>query len=187
MPQLVSYEDLARLLDVQPKSIADLTHKGMPREALNKYDVGRCFAWYVRYLHGQLHRRGISETERDDFRLERHRLMKITADLAELDLHERRGKIIPILVYEQLLIGWAVTIRQRVLALPARLASMLVGMERRAIQDAIDRECRDLLMILSKEARSGVIRPLDSVATETETPSRKPDETIPKPKETTPA
>src|SRR5882724_1314010 len=154
MPQLVSYDDLARVMDVQPKSIADLVAKGMPHEARNQYDVGRCLAWYIRYLHAQMNRSGITEEERNsgvNLRVERHRLMKITADLAELELNERLGKLIPISVYEKLLIGWAVTIRQRVLSLPARLSNMLVGLDRRAIQDVIDREGRDMLMILSKE------------------------------------
>src|SRR6202035_3110507 len=99
MPQLVSYEDLARVMDVQPKSVADLVAKGMPHEARGQYDVGRCLAWYVRYLHGQMIRRGITEEERNsgvNLRVERHRLMKITGDLAELDLNQRRGKMIPI-------------------------------------------------------------------------------------------
>src|ERR1700722_20611711 len=101
MPQLVSYEDLARVMDVQPKSIAGLVAKGMPHEARGQYDVGRCLAWYVRYLHAQMTRRGITEEERNsgvNLRVERHRLLKITGDLAELELNERRGRIIPILV-----------------------------------------------------------------------------------------
>ena len=154
MPQLVSYEDLARVMDVQPKSIAGLVAKGMPHEARGQYDVGRCLAWYVRYLHAQMHRSGITEEERNsgvNLRVERHRLLKAQADLSELDLLERSGKIIPISVYEQLLIGWAITIRQRVLALPSRLSGMLVGLDRRGVQEAIERECRDMLMILSKE------------------------------------
>ncbi len=130
MPQLVSYEDLARVMDVAPKSVSDLVAKGMPHEARGQYDVGRCLAWYVRFLHA------------------------------------------PISVYEKLLVGWAVTIRQRVLALPARLAGMLVGLDRRAIQDVIDREGREMLLILSQErpgvpaAATDVTRP---VVTETET------------------
>jgi phage terminase Nu1 subunit (DNA packaging protein) len=154
MPQLVSYEDLARVMDVQPKSIAGLVAKGMPHEARGQYDVGRCFAWYVRYLHAQMNRSGITEEERNsgvNLRVERHRLLKTQADLGELELLERRGKSIPISVYEQLLVSWAITIRQRVLALPSRLSGMLVGLDRRAIQDIIERECRDMLMILSKE------------------------------------
>jgi phage terminase Nu1 subunit (DNA packaging protein) len=154
MPQLVSYEDLARVMDVQPKSIAGLVAKGMPHEARGQYDVGRCLAWYVRYLHAQMNARGITEEERSsgvNLRVERHRLLKAQADLSELDLLERRGKIIPIMVYEKLLVGWVITIRQRVLSLPGRLSSMLVGLDRRGIQELIDRECRDMLMILSKE------------------------------------
>jgi phage terminase Nu1 subunit (DNA packaging protein) len=154
MPQLVSYEDLARVMDVQPKSIAGLVAKGMPHEARGQYDVGRCLAWYVRYLHAQMTRSGMTEEEKNsgvNLRVERHRLLKAQADLSELDLLERRGKIIPIAAYEKLLLGWVITIRQRVLALPSRLSGMLVGLDRRGIQDVIDRECRDMLSILSKE------------------------------------
>src|ERR1700730_2567513 len=105
MPQLVSYEDLARVMDVAPKSVADLVAKGMPHEARGQYDVGRCLAWYVRFLHAQMARRGITEEERNsgvNLRVERHRLMKIQADLAVLELNERLGKTIPISVYERL-------------------------------------------------------------------------------------
>src|ERR1700731_5381948 len=99
MPQLVSYEDLARVMDVQPKSIAGLVAKGMPHEARGQYDGGRCLAWYVRFLHAQMSRRGITEEERNsgvNLRVERHRLLKVQADLGELDLWERRGTLIPI-------------------------------------------------------------------------------------------
>jgi phage terminase Nu1 subunit (DNA packaging protein) len=174
MAQLVSYEDLARVMDVAPKSIADLVGKGMPHEARGQYDVGRCLAWYVRFLHAQMTRRGITEEERNsgvNLRVERHRLLKIQGDLAELEFDERIGQLIPISLYEKLVSGWAITIRQRVLALPARLAGMLVGLDRRGVQDVIDRECRDMLMILSKE------RPDISVSrtavTENETQARR--------------
>src|SRR5216683_1124911 len=115
-------------MDVQPKSTADLVGRGMPHEARGQYDVGRCLAWYVRYLDAQMQGGGITEEERNsgvNLRVERHRLLKVQADLGELDLFERRGKLIPISVYEKLLIGWVITIRQRVLALPGRLSSML--------------------------------------------------------------
>jgi hypothetical protein len=55
-------------------------------EALNPYDVGRCLAWYVRYLHAQMSRRGITEEERNsgvNLRVERYRLLKSQADLSE--------------------------------------------------------------------------------------------------------
>jgi len=44
-----------------------------------------------------------------------------------------------------------ITIRQRLLALPSRLASMLMGLDRRAIHEALDREVREVLLILSRE------------------------------------
>ena len=101
-----------------------------------------------------MHRSGITEEERNsgvNLRVERHRLLKVQADLGELDLWERRRTLIPIQVYEKRLMGWVITIRQRVLALPGRVSGMLVGLDRRAMQDVIDRECREMLLILSKE------------------------------------
>lgn len=155
MPQLVSYEDLARVMDVAPKSIADLVSKGMPHEARGQYDVGRCLAWYVRFLHAQMTRRGITEEERNsgvNLRVERHRLLKIQADLGEFELLERQRAVIPVAVYEKRLIGWAVMIRQRVMSLPGRLSTSLVGLDRRAIHDAIDKEGRDMLLLLSQDS-----------------------------------
>jgi phage terminase Nu1 subunit (DNA packaging protein) len=128
----------------------------MPKEGRAQYDVGRCFHWYVRYLHAQMRRGGATEEEQGggvNVRMHRGRLLKAQADLSELDLLERRRNVIPTATYERLLIGWAVTIRQRVLALPARLAGQLVGLGRREIHDRIDREAREMLLILSKEGR----------------------------------
>lgn len=162
MPQLVSFEQIAQLLDIRPKSVNGLVEKGMPREGRGQYDVGRCFHWYVRYLHIQMKARGVTaeaDTGGVNLRVERHRLLKAQADLSELDLLERRGKIIPISHYEKLLIGWVVTIRQRVLALPARVATLLVGLDRRTIHDVLDRECRELLLILQKEAHGNGNQP----------------------------
>jgi phage terminase Nu1 subunit (DNA packaging protein) len=169
-------------MDVQPKSVADLVSKGMPHEARGQYDVGRCLAWYVRYLHAQMNRRGITEEERNsgvNLRVERHRLLKIQADLGQLELDERSNKLIPIDAYEKLVIGWAVTIRQRVLALPARLAGMLVGLDRQAIKDVIDREGREMLRIIGKEGgparkvESGLIVTSGTAVTENETQARR--------------
>lgn len=54
-------------------------------------------------------------------------------------------------MHNQLLTGWAATIRKHLLMLPSRLASMLVGLDRRAIHERIDREVREVLLILSRE------------------------------------
>ena len=153
MPQLVSWTDLARVLDVRPKTISHLVQKGMPVEAKNQYDVGRCLAWYVRYLHAQINARGITEQERDsgvNLRVERFRLLRAQASLEELALHEKQSALIPIDVYDRLVAGWRTFIRRTVLTLPGRLSGMLIGLDRRGIQDTIDREARDMLLILSK-------------------------------------
>jgi phage terminase Nu1 subunit (DNA packaging protein) len=120
----------------------------MPQVDRNKYDLGQCYFWYVRYLQNALQRRENPEAPPTKIHTYKERLLDAQASMEELALYEKRGKMIPIDVYEHLLIGWAITIRQRLLALPSRLASMLVGLDRRAIHDHIDREVREVLLIL---------------------------------------
>ncbi len=127
---------LSEALNVTVRRVQQLVKEGLPQVDRNRYDLGQCYFWYVRYLQKALQRRENVDAQ---------------ASMEELSLYEKRGKMIPIEAYEKLLIGWVITIRQRLLALPSRLASMLVGLDRRAIHDAIDREVREVLLILSRE------------------------------------
>jgi hypothetical protein len=163
-------------MDVPRKSIADLVAKGMPREGLNEYDLGRCLAWYVRYLHGQMRRKGITEDEGDlgiNLRAERCRFLRVLAELSELDLSERRAKLIPVDVYDKLLVGWRIFIRRTVLTLPSRLSGMLIGLDRRGIQDTIERECRDMLLSLSRDRPADDLAVTGTAVIETETRARR--------------
>jgi phage terminase Nu1 subunit (DNA packaging protein) len=142
-------------LDIRPKTVSHLVARGMPHEARGRYDVRSCFAWYVKYLHRQMSQRGMGEEERASgasLRMERHRLLRAQADREELELLERRKQVIPLAIHVDLLMCWVVTIRQRLLQLPVRLAGLLAGQDRRGILDTLDREIREVLLILKMES-----------------------------------
>ena len=147
----VNGDRLSEALNVTVRRVQQLVKEGLPQVDRNRYDLGQCYFWYVRYLQKALQRRENVEAPPTKFQTIRERLMDAQASMEELSLYEKRGKMIPIEAYEKLLIGWVITIRQRLLALPSRVASMLVGLDRRAIHDAIDREVREVLLILSRE------------------------------------
>src|SRR5882724_1056719 len=157
MPQLVSYDDLARVMDVQPKSIADLVAKGMPHEARNQYDVGRCLAWYIRYLHAQMNRSGITEEERNsgvNLRVERHRLMKICRDLHQpVPLHAKVDAAVPFFLGD----AAAVHLRMEVADVPGE-ASAHVVLVARFVRHALCDQVGDGLGLHVHDAGEVVVR-----------------------------
>lgn len=156
----INGDQLAGALNVTVRRVQQLVHEGMPQVDRGKYDLGQCYFWYVRYLQKALARRENVEAPPTKFQVYRERLLDAQASLEELALCERRGEMIPVQTYEQLLVGWAITIRQRLMALPGRLSSLLVGLERRAINEIIDREVREVLLILGNYQNGNEPKPV---------------------------
>ncbi|MGH9531852.1 MAG: hypothetical protein ACRD2Q_05620 [Terriglobales bacterium] len=75
----------------------------MPRAERGKYELGACMAWYVRYLQRAFERRKLlsDDGSSTDLRKQRARLLKASADVAEMDLAEKRGELIPVAVFRQ--------------------------------------------------------------------------------------
>jgi len=134
----VNTQQLADALNLKVRRVQQLVHEGMPQIDKNRYDLGQCYYWYVRFLQ-----KALAKNQPDPlapptkFQTYRERLLDAQASMEELELQKRRGLIIPVSVYEKVLTGWAITIRQRVMSLPSRLSTMLVGLERRAIASAV--------------------------------------------------
>lgn len=147
----VNRDQLAKALNVSVRRVNQLAQEGMPVMDRGRYDLGGCYYFYVRYLQKALQRRENMEARPTKFQMFRERLLDAQASMEELILHDKRGRMIPVEVHDQLLVGWAATIRKNLLMLPSRLASTLAGLDGRAIFDAIDREVREVLLILSRE------------------------------------
>ena len=88
------------------------------------------------------------------------------ADLKELELARERGQVAAIQDVERVLTSANKSIQTRILAMPASLATQLLGIDdRNRIFNLLDRACRDLLTNLAgidavREARAA--RPEDT-------------------------
>jgi phage terminase Nu1 subunit (DNA packaging protein) len=145
----VNGDRLAEALNISVRRIQWLVqNEGLPQIERGRYDLGQCYYWYVRYLQRAIQRRQNIREHPTKLQINQERLLDAQVSLEELDLQERRALMIPVEVHERLVLAWAITIRQRVMALPSRLADLLVGLERRPIYEVIDREVREVLRLL---------------------------------------
>jgi phage terminase Nu1 subunit (DNA packaging protein) len=148
----VTVTELCRLLagvDHEPltrMAITQFVADGMPKAARGKYDETACMHWYIGRLRDSTKRK---ESENPDGSLtsledERKRLTAAQANLGELDLAERTGKLIPLEIYETRIATFVATTKTALLNLPARLAGRVEGMskaEAKAFIGAAVRAC----------------------------------------------
>lgn len=114
---LISAADLARLLQLSHNRIRELHAEGhIEQVAHGVYALQRSVVGYQKFLKDG----GKPVTEQE-------RLTRAKADLAELELSENTGKLIPVDVVEREWLDLISRFRQRMLAIPARAAPLLVA------------------------------------------------------------
>lgn len=123
MSYIVNQDQLAKILGLNRKTITFWQREGLPvaleteNGLANQYDTEAVIAWYVaREVAKAAH-----ESEKD-------RLARLQGDKLEMELAQMRGTLIPA---DQIEPAWAAQVlacRQLLLALPARLVPLLVGM-----------------------------------------------------------
>ena len=138
-----SVEKVAHELKLTTRRVRQLVEIGMPRNARGKYDLYQCVKWYARHVQESMRRREFSRGK------ERERLTKVKADLGELELAEKRGQLIPVSYYRELVTTLCTSIRQRFLILPSRIAPQLEGENRIEIRAKLDQAVRGALTALS--------------------------------------
>ncbi len=138
---LVTVSQVAKALDVSERYVQVLVKRGMPRERHGKYDLGACMAWYIRYLHRKYSVQGVEAEETPEeavtvrtLNAARQRLILAQADREELELARARAELIPVQVYEERVAAQIMQARQRLLALPGRVAPSLEGETRSVIK-----------------------------------------------------
>ncbi len=153
---LVSVSQVAKALDVSERYVQVLVKRGMPKERHGKYDLGACMAWYIRYLHRKYAAGGVEaeETLEEAVTLRtlnaaRQRLILAQADREELELARARAALIPVHVYEERVAAQIMQARQRVLALPGRVAPSLEGETRTVIKARLTDAVRQTLASLA--------------------------------------
>lgn len=154
----VDVEKLARALNLTRSRIAQLVHEGMPKEARGQYDFFKCAAWYVRWLQRAIEKRdglasGVGYVTEGEVRT---RLLRVQADLAELELAKQLGQLVDLYDFERRLTDLVLTTKARITAVPARIAPELVGETSRVmIQAKLERAYVEALAYLDKATGSG--------------------------------
>ncbi len=171
-------DQLAAKLNLTKSRLYQLFAEGMPKNSRGKYDSEKCLVWYSRHLQESVRRREFSRDR------ERERLTKVKADLGELELAEKRGQLIPVSFYRELVTTLCMSIRQRFLILPSRIAPQLEGENRISIKAKLDQAVRGALTALAAaetERGNGFIKSgSPAPGGRSLTPNRKPARTAAK-------
>jgi phage terminase Nu1 subunit (DNA packaging protein) len=136
---------IARLLDLSERRIQQLSREGViPKAERGQYDLVGAVRGYVAYLRDLAVR---AQAGAPDFGVERARLIKAKADIAEMEASGRRGELLPAAAVEAAWTAVLARLRARLLVLPDRLAPLcheettIAGVRdqiRKAVREALD-------------------------------------------------
>jgi phage terminase Nu1 subunit (DNA packaging protein) len=138
---------IARLLDLSERRVQQLSREGViPKAERGQYDLIGSVRGYVRYLRDQALK---AQAGAPDYAAERARFIRARADLAEMEVEEKRRSLIAAEQIEAAWIAVLALLRTRLLALPDRLAPQAfeqstVGDTRNLIRAAIREVLDDL-------------------------------------------
>lgn len=116
---------IAKLLMLSDRRVQQLTKEGViPKAERGRYELAPAVQGYIRYLQERSLR---SDQSPIDYHVEKARLTKAQADLAEIEAAKASGEVAPV---EQVARAWAnfcAETRVRARNIPERVVSSLVG------------------------------------------------------------
>jgi phage terminase Nu1 subunit (DNA packaging protein) len=151
-PRLVGIAHISERLRLTPRRIQQLNGEGLPRVTRGKYDVDEVLDWYIAHLEKRLN--GESDEDTDNVAQRKHelRLLAARADLQELDLAAKRRDLVAVADVEKQMTDLVITTKARILSVPARLASDLVGEQSRVmIQAKVEKALKEALSHLAED------------------------------------
>ncbi|CAN5734737.1 hypothetical protein BH23PSE1_BH23PSE1_04320 [soil metagenome] len=158
---------IARLLDLSERRVQQLSREGViPKAERGRYDLVGAVRGYVADLREQA---VLALAGAPDFGVERARLIKARADLAEMEAGGRRGELLPAEAGEAAWTAVLARLRARLLVLPDRLAPLcfeettIAGVRdriRRAVRAALDELAEQTVLAHHRENEAaGATRP----------------------------
>jgi phage terminase Nu1 subunit (DNA packaging protein) len=135
----VGVTQVASALNLSAARVQMLVKVGMPRKARGQYDPVKCMLWYVRYLQRALEKKSVPTLEGGyaGEHEERVRVLRAKADLREMELAKERSQLVAIQDVEEAFTDLIVTSKARMMAVPPRVAPLLLGLTSRVMADAI--------------------------------------------------
>ncbi|HXN20140.1 MAG TPA: hypothetical protein VN875_17510 [Candidatus Binatus sp.] len=148
----VNVHQLAKLFDRKPRRIQQLVKEGLPQLSRGKYDQGKCFEWYVRYLHNKIEKKG---DEFSGLNEQRVRGLRASAETRELELAQKKGELVKLCDVQRVWADLILMTKARLLSIPPRLAIDVLGESSRVmLQAKIERAIKDALTQLADEGQN---------------------------------
>jgi len=150
LSDLLSRKEIAHILGVDERSITNYAKEGIPRSVKGRvirYPLAPCVQWFVEFRVRQ-HEMGKGPSELD---LAKQRKTSADARLAELEVAEKEGELIPIDVALGAFSHLLEEFRARTMAATGRLSQVTVGLMTSAeTAAAIEPVMDELLEVLSR-------------------------------------
>lgn len=144
---------VGELLNLSERRIFQLQHEGLPRVSPGIYDLVAVARFYVRYLQGKIAERANppEESATAAAGVIRHKMLSIEVEMKQIELAERRERLISVDRVQKDTAAIVREIRRRFGELPKKLAAEIVGESDLAtMQVKVDRALKDALEKLSE-------------------------------------
>lgn len=126
MPKYIGPGDLAEILGVSPRRVTQLVAEGhIHKDGVGKYDIRQCVQDYIRFSSGTKEDEDIAEARR--------RKAVADAGLAEIELKETAGELVSAEEMQAAVEADYGRLRSHLLALPSKLAPLVVGKKSNAV------------------------------------------------------
>lgn len=141
---LITVGELAKLLDLTPQRVRQLVNEGvLPKASRGSYAMRACVNAYINFLRDKT---VTASGSQHDYRTEKARLTKAQAEIAEIELAQKRGELASISDFEKATEAVMRTIRTNMMNIPQRAVTRLLGeTDETTFKDVLQDEIRQAL------------------------------------------
>lgn len=127
MPTMYPVTTIAKLFGISERRVQQLAQdKVIPKAVRGQYDLIACVRAYIKYLQERAFGKSAAP---QDTHLERARLLKAQADMAEIDLAERTGSLVTVDRVEADWMDMVSACRAKMLSIPTKTAYQIAHLE----------------------------------------------------------
>ncbi len=127
MPTSYPVTTIAKLFGITERRVQQLAQEGIiPKPEKNQYELVGCVRGFINYLQQRAFGKGVAP---QDTHLERARLLKAQADMAEIELAERTGALVTVERVETDWLEMVTACRAKMLSIPTKTAYQIAHLE----------------------------------------------------------
>lgn len=136
--------ELAKILMIGVRRVQQLAKEGIiPKTEKGRYALIPAVQGYIRFLQ---ERSMSANSVPEDYRTEKARLTKAQAEIAEIELAQKRGELAPVADFEKATEAIMRTIRTNMMNIPQRAVTRLLGeTDETTFKDVLQDEIRQAL------------------------------------------